>query len=200
MRIALLPTLLLVGACSGSSDTGTTGKHNGGNSGDSADTGEYVPPPWQPATGTWNVTQGDVLKDTCHFPEGSNDTALPTASTMDIVDAEDHLSITITIPSTDGSEPLVVTCPRTDYAYHCDLADVADSETAGQYGMNATILLTIDEDGEFSDENNVAGSYTYGVDCRGQDCDTVARVISSDFSFPCGGQVAFTAQYAGAPS
>ena len=196
--------LLVLTACSGKEEDDTAGGGgNGGNNGgdNGGETGDTAPPPWEPTAGTYNLTSGETLKDTCNLPdEGGGDTGLTSASQVDIQVAADKASITMTIPDSNGGDPLVVTCPRTEYSFHCDLADVEDSETAGQYGLNATILLSIDQDGTWANETHIDGMYTYTTDCRGPDCGTVADVIGyqtgKDFSFPCGGKVAFTADHA----
>ena len=193
----LLPLALALLACSGGSsgdggDSGDSGSDTAtGDSGDTGETEDTTPPPWEPEAGSYQLTMGKTLKDTCAVPEQGG--KLPTSSQIEVAVAEDKSSVTMTIPDDQGGKPLIVVCPRTEYAFHCDLADVADSETAAQYGLEATITLTIDQEGLFSDETHFDGSYTWLTDCLGPDCSTVEWAIGDGFSFPCGGTSLYSA-------
>lgn len=194
MYTLLLPLALL--ACSGGTPGGDDADSgadtaSGGDTGDTGETEDTTPPPWEPAAGSFQLTMGKTVKDTCAVPDDSG--KLPTSSQVEVAVAEDKSSITMTIPDDQGGKPLVAVCPRAEYAFHCDLVDVEDSETAGQYGLEATITLSIDQDGLFSDETHFDGSYTWLTDCLGPDCGTVEWAIGDGFSFPCGGQSLYSA-------
>lgn len=194
----------LLAGCGGEEDDtaggGNGADNGGGNGGDNGgETGDSEPPPWEPTSGTYDLLPGEVLSDTCHFPDdgsGGGDTGLTSATQMNVEVAADRQTITITIPDAEGGAPTVTTCPRSDYSFHCDVADVVDSETAGQYGMDATFTITVDQDGTWANETHVDGVYTYGVDCRGGDCDTVTQILQWKVHFPCTGQVAYVADHA----
>jgi hypothetical protein len=165
----------------------------GDNGGDDTQA-ETAPPPWHPTSGSYDVTQGKTRYDTCQFPsDGGGDTAITSATTMDITVAGDWTAFDVLVPNPDGGNPATYACTLTEYAFHCDVADVEDSETAGQYGVDATILVSVDNDGEWTDETDFGGVYSLAVDCRGDGCDFIAGFIRDGFSFPCGAQYTYTA-------
>lgn len=188
----LLPALLLAG-CPSDKD----GAPDDTNVSDdtAADTVDTTPPPWHPTSGDYTVTPGVTRKDTCQFPTdgGGGDTSVTGATEMGVTVAKDYSAFDVLIPSPDGGNPATYTCALTEYDFHCDVADVTDTETAGQYGLDAAIIIAVDNDGTWSDETTFAGVYTLAVDCLGDDCSLVARAIRDGFSFPCGAQYEYSA-------
>ena len=127
--------------------------------------------PFQPLEGSWIVTDGGTVEDGCG---------------VDLERGEPGATMTLTH---DGDQRLLLglksgelDCSLDGADYSCQPTETVDS-TAQDLGFNASLLVEMETEGSFQDEDAMVMGTDATIDCDGPDCLVIAILLGS--AFPC---------------
>lgn len=190
MYTALVVTLALSGCSGGEDDTGRRPKRDRDDTGTTTETTDtdttYVPPPWEPSSGSYGVTSETPVTNTC----GEFDTEPSKPRPIEITVTEDATSMTLVgdDPVDEGTLTVTATCPLTqilepDIHYPFDCDDLVTDLNLDSYNMRAIMSFTVDLTGDFTTETHFTGNNRVAIACTGPDCGTVSDFL--EIPFPC---------------
>jgi len=175
MLRALALTVVLIG-CGGGSTEPTDSAAGDDDDGTSA---------FAPTSGDW-VVSDESESGTCDFPEDTGDPQTTDDDGFTITDNGDG-TFHLYDEAVDDEPGLDVTCTLTDKAFVCDAnaMPVQDLE-----GMDASLLMSQNISGTFTDADNFTATAEMEVSCEGDDCPILADY---DMILPCSITMSITA-------
>lgn len=134
-------------------------------------------PGFAPSAGDWVVMESELLEDGCGLTDYVDRGKPGTILILEPL-ADDDFEMTFTT----GGE--IVSCSVNDEAltYDCDPSESID-QTPADYGMNATIPVTLTSSGQFDSDVEMYLISTVELDCEGEDCGWVELLLGT--TFPC---------------
>ena len=138
-----------------------------------------------PTAGQW-VNTDEVSSGTCDFSDGSEDTGTVDDDFFDIEDNGDG-TFRLFDEGVGDDFDTDLTCTRTDMAFVCDEFSAPPQVMDGS---DASLNLTMNVTGTFTDAENFTATAEIDMSCVGADCDML-----SDYGFelPCSQTIEITA-------
>jgi len=158
----------------GTGDDGGSGSGDGGGGSSSGSTGDE---PFEPRSGTWTYTGGNLISDGCNTDELGGGS--PGSSDFELTNTGDG-EFVMKYATGDPWR-----CTLTEQDFSCDA--LSGAEDVPDYDV--TIQSSSNHWGSFTNDVVLEGEFTVDIDCSGSDCSLAEWFY--DLSFPC--QVTFDA-------
>ena len=130
--------------------------------------------PFAPSEGKWTMTEGEVLEETCNFPEEETEEIEEASDlTFSLALTDEGFSIT---GEEEGAETVACTLEGKEFGCAPISENMLDEETI-------TISIAIKNTGTFGSDKELLMTIASEVSCVGDDCESAAQALG--FDFPC---------------
>lgn len=143
-----------------------------------------------PDQGHWTTTPPTVSSDGCGFYERA-DTGSSSGGGFSL-EMTTETSFTITTDPEEGLDSKFTSCTLSDHDFSCETFELLRHDYNAQ-GYDAVGIVSQTVTGVFSDELNLAASWSLDGVCEGDECE--ALIAATEVPFPCTSLLESTASH-----